>query len=151
MDARFCAFHTSLRHMGYANTLGLAKLGVTADFSVEGGVVVLGDDDMPEGLLKENAYFAVFQRSIHTAVNRTTTAGRILGPDQRISPLDALKAYTVNAAKCSARDHVVGTIAPGYYADFVLLSANPLTIPPESIETLSVLKTISGGRIVYES
>lgn len=67
MDARFCAFHTSLRHMGYANTLGLAKLGVTADFSVEGGVVVLGDDDMPEGLLKENAYFAVFQRSIHTA------------------------------------------------------------------------------------
>lgn len=57
MDARFCAFHTSLRHMGYANTLGLAKLGVTADFSVEGGVVVLGDDDMPEGLLKENAYF----------------------------------------------------------------------------------------------
>ena len=44
MDARFCAFHTSLRHMGYANTLGLAKLGVTADFSVEGGVVVLGDD-----------------------------------------------------------------------------------------------------------
>lgn len=52
MDARFCAFHTSLRHMGYANTLGLAKLGVTADFSVEGGVVVLGDDGMPEGLLK---------------------------------------------------------------------------------------------------
>ena len=47
-------------------------------------------------------------RSIHTAVNRTTTAGRILGPDQRISPLDALKAYTVNAAKCSARDHAVG-------------------------------------------
>jgi hypothetical protein len=90
-------------------------------------------------------------RSIHTAVNRTTTAGRILGPDQRISPLDALKAYTVNAAKCSARDHAVGTIAPGYYADFVQLSGNPLTVPPESIETLSVLKTISGGRIVYES
>ena len=90
-------------------------------------------------------------RSIHTAVNRTTTAGRILGPDQRVSPLDALKAYTVNAAKCSARDHAVGTIAPGYYADFVQLSGNPLTVPPESIETLSVLKTISGGRIVYES
>ena len=49
-------------HMGYANTLGLAKLGVTADFSVEGGMVVLGDDGMPEGLLKENAYFKVFQK-----------------------------------------------------------------------------------------
>ena len=35
-------------HMGYANTLGLAKLGVTSDFSVEGGMVVLGDDVMPE-------------------------------------------------------------------------------------------------------
>ncbi len=55
MDARFCAFHTPLRHMRHTNTLGLAKLGVTADFSVEGGVVVLGDDGMPEGLLKENA------------------------------------------------------------------------------------------------
>ena len=49
-------------HMGYANTLGLAKLGVTADFSVEGGMVVLGNDGMPEGLLKENAYFKVFQK-----------------------------------------------------------------------------------------
>ena len=55
MDARFCSFHTSLRHMRHTNTLRLAKLGVTADFSVEGGVVVLGDDGMPEGLFKENA------------------------------------------------------------------------------------------------
>lgn len=90
-------------------------------------------------------------RSIHTAVNRTTTAGRILGPEQRISPLDALKAYTVNAAKCSGMDGVVGKIAPGYYADFVQLSANPLTVPPETIETLSVLRTLSGGRLVHTS
>lgn len=90
-------------------------------------------------------------RSIHTAVNRMTTTGRVLGSDQRISPLDALKAYTINAAKCSGRDHVVGKLAPGYYADFVQLSENPLTVVPGTIETLSVLRTFSGGRIVYES
>lgn len=88
-------------------------------------------------------------RSIHTAVNRTTAAGRVLGPEQRIPPLEALKAYTVNAAKCSGMDGVVGKIAPGYYADFVQLSGNPLILAPESIESLSVLRTISGGRLVH--
>lgn len=89
-------------------------------------------------------------KSIHTAVNRVTTAGRVLGPDQRVSALDAVKAYTINAAKCSGRDDVVGMVAPGYYADFVLLSDDPLEVAPEDIEKISVLKTISGGRIVYE-
>ena len=88
-------------------------------------------------------------RSIHTAVNRTTPTGRVLGPEQRIAPIDALRAYTVNAAACSGLNGVVGTIAPGFYADFVQLSGNPLTVPPESIETLSVLRTISGGRLVH--
>lgn len=89
--------------------------------------------------------------SIHTAVNRTTSAGRVLGQEQRISPLDALRAYTVNAARCSGSEGVVGKIAPGYYADFVQLSDNPLTVAPESLQKLSVLRTISGGRIVYEA
>ncbi len=89
-------------------------------------------------------------RSMHTAVNRTTAAGRVLGPDQRISALDALKAYTVNAAKCTAREDLVGSIAPGRYADLTLLSDDPLAVDPGSIGSIQVLKTISGGRIVYE-
>jgi len=90
-------------------------------------------------------------RSIHTAVNRTTTTGRVLGGDQRVSPLEALKAYTVNAARCTGLDDIVGKIAPGCYADFVLLSSNPLEVIPEQIESITVLKTISGGRVVYEA
>ncbi len=89
--------------------------------------------------------------SIHTAVNRTTTTGRVLGPDQRVSTLEALKAYTVYAAKCSGRDHIVGRIAPGYYADFVQLSEDPLAMAPERLDQLSVVATICGGRIVYQA
>ncbi|MBP3731105.1 MAG: amidohydrolase [Mailhella sp.] len=89
-------------------------------------------------------------KSMHTAVNRTTTSGRVLGKDQKVSALDALKAYTVNAARCTAREDCAGVIAPGRYADFTLLSDDPLSMPPEEIESIKVLKTISGGRIVYE-
>jgi len=89
--------------------------------------------------------------SIHTAVNRTTSAGRVLGPDQRVSTLDAIKAYTVNAAKCTAREHVAGKLAPGYYADFVQLDKNPLRVPKEELERLQILRTISGGHVVYEA
>ncbi len=90
-------------------------------------------------------------RSIHTAVNRTTSAGRVLGPDQRVSTLHALRAYTADAARCAALQGRIGRIAPGLFADFVQLSADPLATPPEALEKLSVLRTICGGRVVYEA
>lgn len=88
-------------------------------------------------------------QSIHTAVNRTTSGGRLLGPDQRVSALEAVKAYTVYAAQCCARSDVAGRIAPGLFADFVHLSENPLRVAPENIQDITVRHTVCNGKIVY--
>lgn len=89
--------------------------------------------------------------SIHTAVNRISSGGNLYGEDQRISPLEALKAYTSYAALCCNTNSDRGSIAIGNYADFVLLDQELTTIDPLEIKNIQVLKTICGGRIVYEA
>ena len=89
--------------------------------------------------------------SMHNAVNRVTREGVVLGPDQRITPYEALKAYTVSAAACSFEENVKGSIKDGYLGDFVVLSDDPLTVEPSAIKDLEVLATVVGGNLVYGS
>lgn len=88
--------------------------------------------------------------SIHAAVNRVSSGGRLLGPEQRVSPLEALKAYTVYASLFCRGENDRGCIAPGRYADFVLLSDDIERAAPESIKDIGVRMTICGGRVVYK-
>ncbi len=88
--------------------------------------------------------------SMHCAVNRTTKGGKVLGPHERISPLEALKAYTTHAAYCSFEENTKGSIETGKLADFTLLSGNPLDVSPEKIKDIQVMQTSVGGRTVYE-
>ena len=87
--------------------------------------------------------------SIHTAVNRITREGKVLGPEERVPVLEALKAYTINAAYCSFEEKIKGSIDPGKLADFTVLSDNPLTVEPEAIKDIQVLATAVDGRIVH--
>lgn len=88
--------------------------------------------------------------SMHCAVNRMTKGGKLLGPEERISALEALKAYTTHAACCSFEENIKGSIETGKLADFTLLSGNPLEVPPEKIKDIKVIQTVVGGRAVYE-
>ena len=88
--------------------------------------------------------------SIHCAVNRLTKEGAVLGPEERISPLEALKGYTIHATHCSFEENNKGSIEKGKLADFAVLSGNPLKIEPERIKDIRVLRTIIGGKTVYE-
>ena len=87
--------------------------------------------------------------SIHNAVNRTTRDGELLGPAERISVFEALKAYTINAAYCSFEEGIKGSIEEGKLADFAVLSENPLTVASEAIKDIRVEATTVGGRLVY--
>jgi predicted amidohydrolase YtcJ len=87
--------------------------------------------------------------SIHNAVNRTTRKGELLGPEERVSPLEALKAYTINAACCSFEEGIKGSIETGKLADFAVLSDNPLTVEPGAIKDIRVLATTVGGKMVF--
>jgi predicted amidohydrolase YtcJ len=87
--------------------------------------------------------------TIHTAVNRTTRSGVTLGPDERIEPLEALEAITIDGARMYGEQATKGSIEPGKLADLVVLSGNPLTVPPATIKDIRVEETIKEGRTVW--
>lgn len=87
--------------------------------------------------------------TIWCAVNRITKAGVELGDSERISPLDALKAITINAAYQYFEEDTKGSLKEGKYADLVILDKNPLKVPPMSIKDIKVLNTIKKGEVLY--
>lgn len=79
------------------------------------------------------------------AVMRETSAGRVLGPDERISVAQALHAITVGASYTLKLDHLVGSIEVGKFADFAVLGQDPLAIEPAGLKDVPVLGTVRGG------
>ena len=90
-------------------------------------------------------------RLIWSAVNRITTSGQVLGSEQRISPIDALRATTINSAYENFEEKERGSIEIGKWADFVVLSANPVSVDPMTIKDIKVLRTVVEGKTVYEA
>jgi predicted amidohydrolase YtcJ len=88
---------------------------------------------------------------MHAAVNRISGGGILYGADQRLSPSEALRAYTTGAAMCCPGEHDRGKIEPGRFADFVLLSDNLEKMEPDRLRDVKVKMTISGGRVVYQA
>ena len=85
-----------------------------------------------------------------SAVNRVTRSGYVLGPDQRISPMDALRALTIWPAWQHFDEATRGSITVGKLADLVVLDANPLTIDPMKIRDVRVVMTIKDGQVIYQ-
>lgn len=87
--------------------------------------------------------------SIHNAVNRKTASGRDIGPEFVISPLEAIRSVTLNAAYQYFEEHRKGSIEPGKVADFVILDDNPLTVPKDKIKEIDVLETIKNDKVIF--
>ena len=83
---------------------------------------------------------------MHAAVNRVNFANKVAGPNQRISPEVALRAVTYYAAYVLGMEHDYGTISSGKYANFTLLSDNPLTIDPLKIKEIKIRATMVEGQ-----
>jgi predicted amidohydrolase YtcJ len=75
--------------------------------------------------------------------------GALLGPDQRITPYQALQGFTTNAAYQYKEESNKGMIAQGMFADFVMLDRNPLKVKPEEIKDIQVLETIKQGKSLF--
>lgn len=88
---------------------------------------------------------------VDIAVNRKTRSGFVLGPEQRIGAKDALKAVTLGGAFQYFEEDRKGSLAPGKVADLVILSANPLRVPPEELGRIRVLETIKDGETIYRA
>ena len=89
-------------------------------------------------------------RNISVAVTRTAPSGRVLAPEERLTVEQAIRAQTIDAAWQLFSDDAVGSLEVGKYADLVVLSADPRTVPPEEIADLDVRATFLAGRQVYQ-
>ncbi|NIV68284.1 amidohydrolase family protein, partial [Candidatus Bathyarchaeota archaeon] len=70
---------------------------------------------------------------IHALVNRLTKAGKPIGQSQKITVMEALKLYTINAAYHAFDEDKFGSITPGKYADFTVYGKDILTVPTNEI------------------
>lgn len=89
-------------------------------------------------------------RVLWTAVERTSRSGKIIGPDERITPYEALQAITIWSAYQHFEEDKKGTLENGKLADLVILDKNPLKVNSAEIKDIQVLKTIKEGKIVFE-
>ncbi len=89
--------------------------------------------------------------AIHTAVNRMTESGRVLGEHQRIPVMEAIKAVTINGAYQYFEEDIKGSIEPGKLADLVILDKNPLEVDKLEIKDIKVLETIKEGNTIFKA
>ena len=88
--------------------------------------------------------------TIWCAVNRKTSSGKILGEDERLNVIDAIKAVTINSAYQYFEENVKGSIKEGKLANLIIVDNNPLKIDKEGIRNIQVLETIREGRTIYK-
>jgi predicted amidohydrolase YtcJ len=88
--------------------------------------------------------------TIHTAVNRVTRSGHVLGANERVTPLEALEAVTIDGARQYGEEAAKGSIEVGKLADLVILSGNPLTVDPATIQDVRVEETIKDGATAWQ-
>jgi predicted amidohydrolase YtcJ len=85
-----------------------------------------------------------------SAVTRMSREGEVLGADQRITPMEAIKAQTIWAAEQYDEQAARGSLETGKLADLVILDRNPLKVQPMAIKDIRVVETIKEGKSIYE-
>ena len=86
---------------------------------------------------------------VDAGTNRQSASGQVIGPDERISPYDGLRAVTAMAAYQLKEEKTKGTLEAGKLADLVILEKNPLKVDPVTIKDIAVIETIKEGKTVF--
>ncbi len=69
---------------------------------------------------------------------------------EALTPLQALRMYTINNAKIMFLDDVTGSLEAGKLADLIVVDRDPLSTPASELRQTQVLRTYLGGKLVYE-
>jgi predicted amidohydrolase YtcJ len=107
-----------------------------------GAIVANGTDAPVEDVDPLPSYYA--------SVSRKTKDGSVFYGDQRMSRMEALRSYTINAAYAAFEEGIKGSLSVGKLADVTVFSKDILAIPEDQIPSAQVLYTIVGGRVQYE-
>jgi predicted amidohydrolase YtcJ len=85
-----------------------------------------------------------------TTVNRVSRTGTVMGPEERLTPYEALQCITAWGALQFAEEHNKGTLSVGKLADLVVLDRNPLKVDPIVLKDIKVVETIKEGKTVFK-
>ena len=82
-------------------------------------------------------------------VRKEFHSGQVIAPEERVNILQALEMYTRNPAYIGFEENKKGTLEPGKFADFIVVDRDVLSVPPDELKDVQVLKTFVGGELVY--
>jgi hypothetical protein len=125
-------------------TIGPARVDTISPtgWAVRRGMIFSSHSDAPVA-------FPDSMRILSATVTRRSRSGDIIGPDQRVDVITALKAMTIWPAYQHFEEDTKGSIVVGKLADFVILSEDVGTIDPETLDEVKVMATIKEGETVY--
>jgi predicted amidohydrolase YtcJ len=109
---------------------------------IDAGAVVTNGTDTPVEDVDPIASF-------HASVTRRMSNGKRFHPEQAMTPMEALRSYTIANAYAAFEEHQKGSITPGKLADITVLSRDITSIPADEIPTARVVYTIVGGKIAF--
>ncbi len=112
---------------------------------MKSGVVLASGSDFP--VEQPNPMLGLYAAITRQDVNGNPPGG--WAPDQRMTRMEALKSFTINAAYAAHMEKELGTLEAGKLADLVVLSGDVMTEPVKNILTTTVTKTMVGGRWIY--
>ena len=106
-----------------------------------GAIIAAGTDAPVERIDPISNYYAM--------VTRKTPEGIAFFPEQKMTRMEALKAYTINGAFAAFEEEIKGSLAKGKLADITILSDDILSVEENQIPQIKILYTIVGGKVLY--
>ncbi len=109
------------------------------------------DQGVRFGLGTDNKPYSPFSTIWAAVARRERLTNEVIGPEQSITRLEALKAMTLGGAYFSFEEDSRGSLETGKLADLAVLSDDLLTVPEDDIPALNSILTMVGGEVVYSS
>ncbi len=111
---------------------------------IDQGIPAPGHSDCP--VCSPNPWLGIYG-----LVTRKSSGGEVLYADEGITPLEAIKAYTIDGAYSAWEEKTKGSIEPGKMADLIVVDRDPMTIPREELRDIKTVMTVVNGKIVYRA
>lgn len=86
---------------------------------------------------------------IYGMVTRRTSGGQVLYEAEAATPLEAIRAYSIDGAYAAFEENVKGSVEPGKLADLIVVDRDPLSIDPEDLKNVKTVLAVIDGKIVY--
>ena len=150
-----------IKKLGIIPSYFISHIYYWGDIHIKNFGIERADKISPAGSsIKNNIIFTFHQDSpviepnmletIWCAVNRKTKNGILLGKEEKIEVINAIKAVTINAAYQYSEENEKGSIKEGKLADLIILDKNPIKVEKEKIKDIKILETIKEGKTIYK-